>query len=1539
MEVEPLISEPDLRQLAIGLKRRTDLIGEDPVAKIKTTLRAVIRTASSTKLAESHAAAAYDTLRGYLSYCEDSGYANLQSFAYSQETWFEIFNLFLGSSESRKPKPLKSLLVALERNLSRNPSQSVKNAIVSHATLRIWRIVSGNDGGAVKPALQALRHFLTKSTIQVQDILSVVSTMESPDNERARTSQQPESVGTSLSPLSTNDYLQYSQIFLSKILYWLRYPDVAPSVGGIVSSYCNDSGIISSNRPDPARPEVANPLDQPLWLSSLRICVKRHPESLNLFITHALPHIDVAQTLGLDVWKSKNVNEYHSVDLQIQLSLLQNLKETGVYQDTADNDTPENVEVSLLCHANPQIRSPALALVLHSSSPKEPFKKTILSSMRHVLPFYHEEVDPKNRQENLASIKKFCIRLAGSLRALRRHDADSKSSTLSSGQDSRPLDATKRSIPVTQTYARHLVFFAWYWRFLTQELSSTASYQRHIMALKVIGILLLTDLDHGSMSNDFKSLAGSEINQPEFSRDELLTSLFDLVLDSFDDVRESAVSILQILPKVLYPKRLFERSSTILSTPRVCQDSGESVPSGTHEAYVTRTLHRAAVRMKETARADHADGFGQLEQYVKAAQADILLAVKKASLHGHLIAARYQIIRHNRPANLPILDTEQLQIWQDIIERLLKIADDVWRAVQDILCADAPEGYEIHAQDDQVVGTKDLLSYCWRALKESSTLLDSMLAGYKHTPMAKAFGYHHYREFGELAFTQLENLRHRGAFSTVSQTFAVCCIRCAQSEDSRTQALLDEWYQKSLLCIRERSSALTRRSAGLPAMITGIMLARIGTNFFDNVIRELQRIADASYDGVCRDNDVQIPQVHAFNCLKDIFTDGRFDSSVGKHMSASLELAARGLESNSWAIRNCGLMLMKALITRLNAGVNTSSSKATSSRRRLSTVVYDKHQSLPDLILRLLSPKAAVQTESPQAMGTLSETLLLQAQFVFPALEMIEQSGIPNQYRAEIHQAVWSHLEGPAWPIRDKAAKALSYLPDSEDIGPEVECCLQLPWQTQNALHGRFMYLRYLVHRLHWDTKDTLRSVMCQTLNQFNSMISRNPCPITRASYTAFMADVIGAWEHAKYVCETLEDNNSEDDDDYSKPLPRHHAISPATWKAFTAYLRETPSEEPAFALERIAKDRCKSTVKRPPDHAAIFYSLSVKIEDTIFANLGDRQVPLNPDIADQMLRATGSYLALLPPNPEQTPFSRNEMLACWIRALKLAQDELSEVSTRQAAVDSLSAYLDPINDGLAHGIPEPATLLQLHLRLYDSLLDDDEEVRASATAVASKVLSTQGSADKETRPKFPLMVPAARYELLEFIEVQYHVSSSLATEAAQRIVGVPPSSTTTSIQSFLSPRASLHKILPDDTSLFAEEKQNLYIDEAREAETWRDVLLSLDHQALVLETDVMHRLQQWTIEGLDALIEVAEEKGVDGALGWTSKADVFTFGVRVLCAAEAVVRMCDDEKGREMVRGRLRKLLEVGEERELCPGWLRMISGILGGGVGWEVK
>lgn len=80
-------------------------------------------------------------------------------------------------------------------------------------------------------------------------------------------------------------------------------------------------------------------------------------------------------------------------------------------------------------------------------------------------------------------------------------------------------------------------------------------------------------------------------------------------------------------------------------------------------------------------------------------------------------------------------------------------------------------------------------------------------------------------------------------------------------------------------------------------MITGILSAYPGGSFFNDVILDLQAIADSPTENEAECREVQLPQVHALNCLKDVFTDSRFGTSTEAHIADSLEIAVGCLDS------------------------------------------------------------------------------------------------------------------------------------------------------------------------------------------------------------------------------------------------------------------------------------------------------------------------------------------------------------------------------------------------------------------------------------------------------------------------------------------------------------------------------------------------------------------------------------------------------------------------------------------------------------------
>lgn len=159
-------------------------------------------------------------------------------------------------------------------------------------------------------------------------------------------------------------------------------------------------------------------------------------------------------------------------------------------------------------------------------------------------------------------------------------------------------------------------------------------------------------------------------------------------------------------------------------------------------------------------------------------------------------------------------------------------------------------------------------------------------------------------------------------------------------------------------------------------------------------------------------------------------------------------------------------MLFRALLSRLNAGTDVASTRASSSHRRFSKLIYEKYSNLPSLILKLLRQGDLVSMNIRQNDEAFTDASSLHAQKVFPALEIIERSGMPTQHSMDIDAAIRHHMKSPVWAIREKAAKVLAYLIDDKNVLNQIKVFIKAKDSSQNALHGRLLCVRSLICRV-----------------------------------------------------------------------------------------------------------------------------------------------------------------------------------------------------------------------------------------------------------------------------------------------------------------------------------------------------------------------------------------------------------------------------------------------------------------------------------------
>ena len=305
--------------------------------------------------------------------------------------------------------------------------------------------------------------------------------------------------------------------------------------------------------------------------------------------------------------------------------------------------------------------------------------------------------------------------------------------------------------------------------------------------------------------------------------------------------------------------------------------------------------------------------------------------------------------------------------------------------------------------------------------------------------------------------------------------------------------------------------------------------------------------------------------------------------------------------------------------------------------------------------------------------------------------------------------------------------------------------------------------------------------------------------------------------------------------------------------------------------------------------------------------------------------------------------------------------------STRMAAVLSIGNFFKQMLRRSATNTCSP-DLISIYLALYDTMNDDDEDVRKEGARIASLILSNIGGEENTRNHGLHFSPPAAKQRLLMFLVTKYPRSSRLWAEGLVRISGLLPCA---SLVERLPLRGehdweavrwfgrllnshvvmqSLCKTTRVQNAVFEVENQNLYVDSVREVDDWVHVVQQLQHGgdcARVRDRRIVEEVEMsmhdWITDGLYSL-RILFEDDRDGALGICSRPEVFTLVYRVVAIFKCRQHWYEflyfeDSNAKEnwiVERGvrRLKELRHAGEKANMHPLLLAEIDEVL---VCWE--
>ena len=155
-----------------------------------------------------------------------------------------------------------------------------------------------------------------------------------------------------------------------------------------------------------------------------------------------------------------------------------------------------------------------------------------------------------------------------------------------------------------------------------------------------------------------------------------------------------------------------------------------------------------------------------------------------------------------------------------------------------------------------------------------------------------------------------------------------------------------------------------------------------------------------------------------------------------------------------WALRNCGLMLFRALVDRIFGTNDSRGTVAHADPQRSSRISYADYPNLSESVMRLLCIDGERESSSPVTI-----------ELVFPALDIILRASPPQHLQNLIRKAVFDHLGSKVWHVRDLASRAYTSLVSAAEACGEIRSLLQYPGKDQNFVHGALLSIKNLMGR------------------------------------------------------------------------------------------------------------------------------------------------------------------------------------------------------------------------------------------------------------------------------------------------------------------------------------------------------------------------------------------------------------------------------------------------------------------------------------------
>ncbi|EMG49406.1 hypothetical protein G210_5819 [Candida maltosa Xu316] len=323
-----------------------------------------------------------------------------------------------------------------------------------------------------------------------------------------------------------------------------------------------------------------------------------------------------------------------------------------------------------------------------------------------------------------------------------------------------------------------------------------------------------------------------------------------------------------------------------------------------------------------------------------------------------------------------------------------------------------------YPNEQEFIKSKVVVNYSWKVLQSANNLFLALL---EKNPIREDM-----IDCFSLVVNQLHTIKLRAAISS-SYPAMISISRLVASVD---KSYLHEYVKQEIEYIRsENKQLVTRRSGGILYVIPAILIAARGKPLVDFVFGKLFEFAELPYESESKED---IPQVHAFNTLSQLFKESQLAGHSSVFIEQALVLSLKHFDSTNWSIRNCALMLFGHLEKKIfsNAKVNS---------KRFFARFKKVEQTFVDYLLN----------------G--------QDQIVFPILIMLERLEFTSS-TLSLENAVIKLLGRKSWKVREFAAKIAASMLQPNEFNQFIKSALSSDIDF-NTLHGVLMCLKYGVSK------------------------------------------------------------------------------------------------------------------------------------------------------------------------------------------------------------------------------------------------------------------------------------------------------------------------------------------------------------------------------------------------------------------------------------------------------------------------------------------